>query len=93
MSQVTATVYGDVQGVGYRWWCKKTAEQLGVGGFVMNTREGTVIVVACGTLPQLTTLVKALKGGPAYARVDEVRVEWDKGDQPYSGFEVRHEPR
>lgn len=66
-------VRGRVQGVGFRWFVDFEARQLGLAGWVRNTAEGTVEVLAMGTEQQLAALRQKLHKGPRAARVDEVQ--------------------
>jgi len=65
-------VEGRVQGVGFRWWTRKTATQLGVEGFVRNLDDGAVEVQARGAGGALDTLEASLHKGPPMARVERV---------------------
>jgi len=67
-----AVVHGDVQGVGFRWFVRRTATELGVRGWVANRADGTVAVTAEGDPPALDRLVAALHEGPRGARVTRV---------------------
>lgn len=75
-------VRGVVQGVGYRWWCRRVGTALGVGGGVRNLPDGSVEVLACGSSAPVDELERRLARGPALARVDSVerhscdRAEW-----------------
>ena len=65
-------VYGRVQGVGFRWWTRGVAEELGLSGVVRNLRDGSVEVRASGEASQLERLERRLREGPRLARVDRV---------------------
>ena len=65
-------VRGRVQGVGFRWFVLRQAEQLGIHGWAKNLDDGSVEVVADGTGEQLGKLETALRRGPSLARVDGV---------------------
>ncbi len=65
-------VRGRVQGVGFRWWTRSTAERLGVSGSVRNLPDGTVAVRAYGPREALDMLEDMLRAGPRAARVDGV---------------------
>lgn len=65
-------VHGRVQGVGFRWFVWKTAEQLGLGGIARNLPDGSVEVVAEGPAPALEELAQALRRGPRLAQVERV---------------------
>ncbi len=86
---IEATVSGHVQGVGFRWFVRREADALGLGGWVANLPDGSVQVVAEGPEAAVDALVEALRDGPAGAWVSDVRV----ADRPVSGrvdsFEIR----
>ena len=64
-----------VQGVGYRFFAQRTAERLGVAGFVKNLRDGRVEVYAIGTTDQLQSMRAELERGPHAACVSAVTEE------------------
>ncbi|MCX8037512.1 MAG: acylphosphatase [Candidatus Sumerlaeia bacterium] len=66
MAYLKAIVHGMVQGVGYRYVTRNTAQRLGVKGFVRNLDDGTVEVQAVGDLAVLQRLVEALERGPEF---------------------------
>ena len=49
-------VKGRVQGVGFRWFVQREACQLGLRGWVRNTADGDVEVMAAGGEEQLRDL-------------------------------------
>jgi acylphosphatase len=65
-------VRGRVQGVGFRWYVEREARTLGISGWVRNTHDGCVEVLAMGSSQQLATLLGRLQAGPRAARVDAV---------------------
>ena len=65
-------VSGRVQGVGFRWFVHREAAALGLRGWVRNTDDGKVEVVAAGTETQLAELRAALERGSRGSRVDAV---------------------
>src|SRR4051812_46621584 len=65
-------VRGRVQGVGFRWFVEREARILGISGWVRNTYDGGVEVLAMGTGEQLASMRRKLQEGPRAARVDEV---------------------
>ena len=46
--RLSVFVRGRVQGVGFRWWVRTQALELGLGGFARNLGDGRVEVVAQG---------------------------------------------
>ncbi len=65
-------IQGRVQGVGFRWFVHREASELELRGWVRNTEDGDVEVVASGTIEGLSELRASLKRGPRGSRVDRV---------------------
>ncbi len=65
-------VTGRVQGVGFRWFVHREAQELELKGWVRNTDEGAVEVLAAGDAEDLAELKESLERGPRGARVDRV---------------------
>ena len=65
-------VKGRVQGVGFRWFVHREAAEIGLRGWVRNTEDGHVEVLAAGEPEQLEDLMKALGQGSRGSRVDAV---------------------
>jgi acylphosphatase len=63
--RLTAWVSGDVQGVGFRWWTKAQALELGLAGSAANRVDGRVEVVAEGPPAALAELLQRLREEPS----------------------------
>ncbi len=87
---VQAVIYGRVQGVFFRSFVAKRAQELGLDGYVRNLSGGEVEVLAEGDKEQLAKLVGCLKTGPPGAIVKEVVVTWSGFSGRYSGFSIRY---
>ena len=87
---IKALVSGRVQGVCFRDATQKKAIELGVNGWVKNTPQGSVNVVAEGTEEQLSLFIDWLNIGPNYAKVEGVEVEWLKSKGLNENFYVRY---
>ncbi len=74
--EIEATVTGRVQGVNFRNFVKKWADELGLFGFARNLSDGSVEVVAQGKKEDLEQLVEKLHQGPYFAEVKAVEAEW-----------------
>ena len=61
-----------MQGVGFRWFVHREASELDLRGWVRNTEDGEVEVVAHGDAADLAELRASLKRGPRGSRVDRV---------------------
>lgn len=88
MDRLHAIVRGDVQGVGFRYFVQRRADQLGLRGWVRNNDDGTVEVVAEGQRPQLEELKRALEQGPRMARVDRVDAQWSTATGGLDRFDL-----
>ena len=71
---VHVLVDGTVQGVGFRYHCAYTAQELGVVGQVRNLPDGDVEVMAQGEADAVARLISWLKRGPRWASVRTVTV-------------------
>lgn len=65
-------IRGRVQGVGFRWFVQREATELDLRGWVRNTEDGDVEIVAAGEAEDLDELRSSLRRGPRGARVDNV---------------------
>jgi acylphosphatase len=65
-------IQGRVQGVGFRWFVQREAGEMDLRGWVRNTEDGEVEVVASGTVEDLAELRASLRRGPRGSRVDHL---------------------
>jgi acylphosphatase len=65
-------IRGRVQGVGFRWFVHREASELDLSGWVRNTEDGDVEVVASGSVEDLAELRSSLRRGPRGSRVDQL---------------------
>jgi len=84
-----AWVHGQVQGVGFRWWTRSRALELGLTGFARNSADGRVHVVAEGSRANCDRLLVFLRSGTTPGRVDLVVESWETARGDFTGFEER----
>lgn len=65
-------VFGEVQGVFFRYSAKDKAEELGITGFARNEAGGSVYVEAEGEEEALRVFLEWCKKGPSSANVSNV---------------------
>ncbi|WP_436760141.1 acylphosphatase [Streptosporangium sp. V21-05] len=87
--RLTAWVRGHVQGVGFRWWTRARALELGLAGWARNTDDGRVEVVAQGPEKACATLLGLLRDGHTPGRVDGVVERWSETKGGLQGFVER----
>lgn len=85
-TRLTAWVQGHVQGVGFRWWTRCRARELGVVGEARNLPDRRVLVVAEGDRQACERLLDALRGGATPGRVDQVVEQWGAARGGWVGF-------
>ena len=81
-------VRGSVQGVWFRKFTKKNADQLSLYGFVKNELEGTVYIEAEGKKEILKQFTDRLRIGSPLSKVSEVVIE-NREIEHYTIFEIR----
>ncbi len=86
-ARLTAWVEGHVQGVGFRWWTRSRALELGLVGTATNLDDGRVEVVAEGPEPACRELLALLPAGPG--RVVFVAQRWGPSQGGMDGFAER----
>jgi acylphosphatase len=87
--RLTAWVHGYVQGVGFRWWTRSRALELGLSGHATNRPDGRVLVIAQGRRAACQRLLDLLEGGRTPGQVDTVVAEWSDAGEPIPGFNER----
>ena len=87
--RMTAHVHGQVQGVGFRWWTRARALELGLVGSATNLADGRVQVVAEGPESQVHALLDRLRSGDTPGRVDLVVERFDAPRDDLQGFVER----
>ncbi|WP_194814671.1 acylphosphatase [Nocardia sp. XZ_19_385] len=87
--RLSAWVHGTVQGVGFRWWTRSRALELGLSGYARNSRDGRVHVIAEGSRAAGEKLLGLLRSGETPGRVTLVVESWEPARGDMSGFEER----
>jgi acylphosphatase len=80
-------IFGEVQGVGFRYHFSEQAQRLGITGWVRNRRGGSVEAMIAGSPEAVEALLAWARLGPPAARVERVEVSEAQG--AFVGFEMR----
>ena len=83
-------IYGDVQGVGFRYFMTRHAQARGLRGWVRNRPDGGVELVAEGQRLDLDELLTAARQGPRHARVDRVDAQWSEAIGGLDRFDLSY---
>jgi acylphosphatase len=65
-------VSGMVQGVGYRFFAQRVADEMGIAGYVRNRRDGRVEVYAIAPASSHSAFRAELERGPSGAVVSDI---------------------
>ncbi len=87
--RMTAWVHGMVQGVGFRWWTRSRALELGLVGSAANLADGRVEVVAEGSREACEALLERLRDARTPGGVDKVVARFTAPRGGLSGFSER----
>ena len=82
-------VSGMVQGVGYRFFTQRAAEELKLCGWVRNLPDGRVQAEVEGPREQVDEFVSRLRVGPRLSSVTAVAVTWKAAGAIARGFVVK----
>ena len=81
-------VSGRVQGVGFRWHARETAERLGLAGWVKNLPDGRVELWLEGREQAVEAMLVWLGRGPPAAHVKNLEVV-ERASEGLTSFAVR----
>lgn len=82
-------ISGFVQGVGFRQFIKKSAEQVRVTGWVRNLPDNRVEAILQGSKEKIDEMIAVCENGPFLSEVKNVVVEWDDNStETFKTFEI-----
>jgi acylphosphatase len=88
LARVSLKIFGQVQGVYYRFTAKTEAEKLGLFGWSSNNDDGSVEIVAEGEKEQLEKLIDWCKKGSFLAKVEKVDIDWQDYKGEFKSFDI-----
>ena len=88
-ARVHIVVEGRVQGVCFRFECRRLAIQLGLRGWVKNLDDGSVEIVAEGEKDAVERMTAWARRGPSGAYVAACRITPEAPTGEFESFDVR----
>jgi acylphosphatase len=82
-------VEGHVQGVGFRYFVDRLAQDLNLTGWVRNLENGNVEITAEGEKNTLEQLLTRVSEGPTASTVLNVVYEWMPAEKTFTRFTIR----
>ena len=79
---------GRVQGVGFRYWTARKADELLLKGTVRNSADGSVELVAEGSAADVDNIVKWLHSSRAPGRVENVDFQVSNATGEFDDFRI-----
>jgi acylphosphatase len=89
VARVHLRIEGRVQGVFFRASTVQQAQRLGLTGWVRNSPDGSVEVLAEGPYATVESLVAWCRQGPPGAKVTNVDLRWEQPRQEFSTFSIK----
>ena len=86
---VKGYVRGRVQGVGFRYFVRNTAQMHGLNGYARNLPDGRVEFLLQGEAVAVERVIEQIRSGPRHARVEELRLEAPQDQPLQTGFITR----
>lgn len=87
--QLTATVFGQVQGVNFRASVKMRAITLGLVGWVKNLPTGNVVFMAEGESEHLHEFLRWLLAKPGGVQIIRVEDHWGPASGAFTHFTIQ----
>ena len=81
-------ISGKVQGVGFRFWMQRSANEKNICGWVKNETSGNVEALIVGQEKDIQELIKLCKIGPRSAKINHVQVNDYINDYTKKSFDI-----
>jgi acylphosphatase len=90
IKKLEITVSGRVQGIGFRYFTLQKAIAYGIMGYVRNTYDGKVEVVAIAENTAMENFVIELRNGPRMSVVENMEIVEMATVGNYENFRIKH---
>jgi acylphosphatase len=88
--EARVVVSGRVQGVWFRGFTQRIAEDAGVHGWVRNLPDRRVEALLQGNRSAVEKVIGSLREGPPGASVADISVTWSPPSEVFHGFAIRY---
>lgn len=88
MKRAHVFISGFVQGVGFRHFVRRKAQELGLTGWVKNLPKRRVEAVFQGPKEKIEEIILLCRKGPFLSEVEDVEVEWGEPEKGYTSFDT-----
>ncbi len=82
-------ISGLVQGVGYRWFVMRKANEYNLKGYVRNLYTDDVEVDVEGNKGLILEFIEELRIGSRSAHVTDMKIQWGNYQAKYKNFDIR----
>ena len=83
-------MFGNVQGVGFRYFSQMKAVQHQVKGWVHNCPDGSVEIIAEGKEDQLALFMEDVRRGNPFSKVDDIVVDENHKPEGFKSFKIKY---
>ena len=84
------SVYGEVQGSGFRSWAKEQSTKLGLSGWARKASDGSIEIFVQGEDESVNSFISLCWDGPQFSHVDDVLVQDANSDESILGLSLIH---
>ena len=88
MIAIHISIYGDIQGTGFRSWSKEQAKKFSLSGWVRKASDGSIEIFTQEEEEKINDFVSLCWDGPNMAFIDEVLIKEANSDDLISDFEI-----
>ncbi len=87
MQRIRILIYGNVHGVGFRYFIERSAKYLGLKGYVINLQDCVEVVVE-GLEKDLAKLIELCNKGPNTAKVTNIKINKMPYKNEFNDFRI-----
>lgn len=88
VKQLKLRIFGQVQGVGFRYFAHWQAEKLNIVGYVLNESDGSITILAEGPKEKLVQLIENCRQGPSFSKVAKIEEMWQDASGQFKDFKI-----